>query len=184
ILKTLEKFKLNIDTIDAIKNVFIDEMQIGLSSTTTKKSCLQMENTFIPYLPTGEEKGFYLSLDLGSTNFRVILSKLTGNEENDEFVVKYYDIPEEYKVAKSSQKLFEHIANCIHDFLSCLPELNGLRIPLGFTFSFPMVQKAIDIGLLVTWTKCYDLPDVVDKNAVEFLQKALSEKVCNERRFN
>ncbi|RWS20239.1 hexokinase-2-like isoform X3, partial [Leptotrombidium deliense] len=33
--------------------------------------------------------------------------------------------------------------------------------------------------LLVTWTKCYDLPDVVNKNAVEFLQKALSEKQLN-----
>ncbi|RWS02215.1 hexokinase-1-like isoform X1 [Dinothrombium tinctorium] len=174
----VDQYKLNKHQVNKIRNVFEEEMKNGLSSDQTRKGCLQCENTFVTDLPTGDEKGDYLSLDLGSTNFRVLLSRLKGRNEEAQFIVKYYDIPLEIKVGQS-QKLFEHIANCIDDFLNDVPELREVHLPLGFTFSFPMVQKAINIGLLVTWTKCYDLPDVINKNAVEFLQEALNKKNLN-----
>ncbi|XP_076389966.1 intraflagellar transport protein 88-like protein nompB isoform X5 [Megachile rotundata] len=46
----------------------------------------------------------------------------------------------------------------------------------GFTFSFPMVQHSLDIGLLVTWTKTFNCPDVVNKDAVRLLREALDRR--------
>lgn len=79
-------------------------MDLGLSKSEAdrKRTCLQQEVTFVTRLPDGTEKGDFLSLDLGSTNFRVLLSKLKNGTE-DEFHVKYYDVPSEIRVGASEK---------------------------------------------------------------------------------
>jgi len=39
-----------------------------------------------------------------------------------------------------------------------------------------MTQKALDVGILETWTKDFDCPDAVGKNAAELLQEAISRR--------
>ena len=46
---------------------------------------------------------------------------------------------------------------------------------MGFTFSFPMFQKAINVAILETWTKDFDCPDAVGKDAAQLLQDAIDE---------
>lgn len=46
---------------------------------------------------------------------------------------------------------------------------------MGFTFSFPMVQKAVNVAILETWTKDFDCPDAVGKDAAHLLQTAIDE---------
>lgn len=53
----------------------------------------------------------------------------------------------------------------------------GKFLPLGFTFSFPMQQLSIDCGVLVTWTKSYDIKDAIGQNAAKLLQDAIDKKV-------
>ena len=43
----------------------------------------------------------------------------------------------------------------------------------GFTFSFPMTQEALDIGILVSWTKSFNCSGVVGKDAVLMLNEAI-----------
>lgn len=50
-------------------------MEGGLAS-----SSLQMENTLVPELPNGSEEGAFLALDLGGTNFRVMLMVMVGGK--------------------------------------------------------------------------------------------------------
>lgn len=132
--------------------------------------------------PTGKEKGLFLSLDLGSTNFRVILSKLHGHETEDDFDVKYYDVPGHLRVG-SSGPLFSFLAECIQDFLDGAGDLltPGVKIPLGFSFSYPMVQQSVDSGFLVTWTKSYDLPDAIGRDAVQLLRDALKTRAVRKK---
>ena len=40
-----------------------------------------------------------------------------------------------------------------------------------------MVQKSVDSGFLITWTKSYDLPDAINKDAVDLLRQSIKEKV-------
>lgn len=46
----------------------------------------------------------------------------------------------------------------------------------GFTFSFPMTQKSLDVGLLVSWTKSFNCPGTVGEDAVRMLNEAIKRR--------
>lgn len=109
ILEVLKPFTLTKDDAQKLGQIFTSEMDLGLSKSESdrKRSCLQQEVTFVTKLPDGSEKGDFLSLDLGSTNFRVLLSKLK-NGIDDEFFVKYYDVPQAIRVGASENVGYEN----------------------------------------------------------------------------
>jgi hexokinase len=47
---------------------------------------------------------------------------------------------------------------------------------LGLTFSFPVDQKALDSGILLTWTKGFSAKNAIGKDVVKLLQDALDRK--------
>ena len=57
-----------------------DEMEKGLNRTTASEADLKMLPTYVCQLPTGKEINDILALDLGGSNFRVLLIKLRENE--------------------------------------------------------------------------------------------------------
>lgn len=60
-------------------------------------------------------------------------------------------------------------------FLDTLTRTN--RAPrAGFTFSFPMIQHSLDVGILVTWTKSFNCPDAMNKDVVRLLREALDRR--------
>ena len=73
-------------------DVFESELDKGLEYGLAGSS-LQMENTFIPELLDGSEQGRYLALDLGGTNFRVILLELENGKIINE-TIEYYSVAE------------------------------------------------------------------------------------------
>ena len=192
VARHLSPFLLTVDQCQHLKRTFIIEMDRGASADSSERSssCLLMENTFMTRLPTGKEAGDFLSLDLGSTNFRVILSRLrssssssssSSNHQSDQFTVRYYDVPMDLRVGPSAKPLFSFLAACISDFLDRFSKDSDAavdplpnRLPLAFSFSYPMVQKSVDSGFLVTWTKSYDLPDAVGTDAVLLLKQAIA----------
>ena len=56
----------------------IDEIHRGLNKNTNKTANIKSFVTYVTQLPTGEESGKYLALDLGGTNFRVIVVEITS----------------------------------------------------------------------------------------------------------
>ncbi len=83
-----------------VQNAFIEEIELGLALKPYRKSSLLMSNTFVPEMPNGSESGNFISLDLGTTNFRVVLSQLRPEGEN-KFMVKYYTVPNEFRRGES-----------------------------------------------------------------------------------
>jgi hexokinase len=75
-------------------------------------------------------------------------------------------------------ELFDFLAECIDDFVS-KHSLAGQRLPLGFTFSFPMIQTALNVGNLVTWTKSFNCAGVVGTDAVQQLNSAIVRRGGN-----
>lgn len=63
----------------------------------------------------GLERGKFLALDLGGTNFRVLLIHLKG-EHDFEMQSKIYAIPQSIMLG-SGQELFDHIAECLSNFM-------------------------------------------------------------------
>ncbi|XP_069680567.1 hexokinase-1-like isoform X2 [Periplaneta americana] len=166
----LSRIQLSGAKVMRIKEVFLNEMELGIHE---KESSLQMENTYIPELPDGTEEGLFLALDLGGTNFRVILLELSeGVLIREE--VKHYHIGEELRLG-CGEKLFDFLAESVSDFVRS-QNLTGARLPLGFTFSFPMIQKGLDVGILVTWTKSFNCHNVVGRDAVQMLRDAINKR--------
>ena len=66
---------------------------MGLEIDGIENSSVKCFPTFVRALPNGKERGKFLSLDLGGTNFRVIFMELTPDQE---FIMdnKIYAIPQ------------------------------------------------------------------------------------------
>ncbi|KAI8058250.1 hypothetical protein BDF22DRAFT_739661 [Syncephalis plumigaleata] len=84
-------------------------------------------------------------------------------------------VPDSCKINSTGKVLFDYIAECIRQFIDeevSLPTLErGQTYSLGFTFSYPVHQTAIDHGTLLTWTKGFNLPDVVNKDTIANIGK-------------
>lgn len=82
-------------------------------------------------------------------------------------------------VAETAQELFSFIAKRIEDFLKTYHPSDLERaekesaqplFSLGFTFSFPAQQTALNAGVLLRWTKGFDIPGVVNQDVCVLLQ--------------
>ena len=166
--ESLKNLILNNDQIQRVGEAFKHEMSSALHEKT---SSLQMENTYIPELPNGSEEGTYLALDLGGTNFRVILLELSKGEILKEDF-KFYHISDEARLG-CGLSLFDYLAECVKDFMFLKNMPVDMKIPMGFTFSFPMKQHSLHSAELVTWTKSFNCPSVVGCDVVQLLQSSL-----------
>uniref|UniRef100_A0A034VXP5 Phosphotransferase n=1 Tax=Bactrocera dorsalis TaxID=27457 RepID=A0A034VXP5_BACDO len=151
----------------------LHEIKRGLSKETHPKADVKCWVTYVQDLPNGNERGKFLALDLGGTNFRVLLIHL--KEEHDfQMESRIYAIPQHIMIG-TGQQLFDHIAECLASFMS---EHNVYkeRLPLGFTFSFPLQQLGLTRGHLSTWTKGFDCSGVVGEDVVQLLKDAIARR--------
>ena len=61
----------------------------------------------------------------------------------------------------SGDALFDHIAECLADFVHSR-EIQNEVLPLGFTFSFPCEQEGLAKAKLVQWTKGFSCSGNLD----------------------
>lgn len=129
-------------------------------------------------------QGLYMSVDLGGTNFRVCSVQLHGNAT---FTMTHSKVavPHSLMTAATSKELFAFLAKQIQAFLKqhhsehyqghLQRSGNSSHevFSLGFTFSFPVHQTAINQGTLVRWTKGFNIPDTVGKDVCQLLQKEI-----------
>ena len=135
---------------EALKEITDNFVRVLGEGLEKEGQAVPMLPTFVFGWPTGEEKGDFLALDMGGTNLRTCLVKLNGDRTFELNQTKFR-IQENHK-HESGQKLFDYFGVCIREFLekqygSCdhLDE----HLSLGFTFSFPTIQKRIDHGELI-----------------------------------
>lgn len=74
-------------------HILEEEMTAGLSPITHKQANVKMFPTYVRNIPNGTETGQVLALDLGGTNFRVLLIDLRGNTKI-ELTSKIFVIPQ------------------------------------------------------------------------------------------
>uniref|UniRef100_A0A4W6FY07 Hexokinase-3 n=1 Tax=Lates calcarifer TaxID=8187 RepID=A0A4W6FY07_LATCA len=175
IAETLSEFRLTTEQLLEVKKRMKTEIQNGLSKSTQDCATVKMLPTFVRSTPDGTENGDFLALDLGGTNFRVLLVKIrSGKRRTVEMHNKIYAIPLEV-MQGTGEELFDHIVQCISDFLDYMGMKNA-RLPLGFTFSFPCRQTSLDAGILVTWTKGFKATDCEGEDVVGLLREAIKRR--------
>lgn len=168
-----EKFVLSLETLLKICDIFEKEIRKGLSKASHDTADVKCWNTFVQDFPSGQEVGKFLALDLGGTNFRVLLVTLKGGND---FTVEntIYTIPKEIMTG-TGEKLFDHIAECLANFMKKYNVINE-HLPLGFTFSFPVQQLGLTKGILVSWTKGFNCSGVEKHDVVQLLKEAIQRR--------
>ncbi|KAF3911211.1 Glucokinase [Dactylellina cionopaga] len=130
--------------------------------------------TYVTAVPNGTEKGVYLAVDLGGTNFRVCSIQLHGDSKFTLTQAKT-PIPKALMVG-TSKELFSFLAQQVGDFVRkhhadhFESQDSNERLKLGFTFSFPVEQVALNKGYLIRWTKGFDIQDAIGKDVCGLLQ--------------
>jgi len=173
IQKIEDNLKVDFNSCETIMKKMNLEMLKGLSKDTNPTAKVKMIPSYVTHLPDGSERGSFLALDLGGTNFRVLHVKL-DDESNIEMDSQIYKMPESV-ITGDGDKLFDHIAACMADFLNRLG-LKDSVLPVGFTFSFPCKQDSLDSATLITWTKGFTAKGVVGKNIVTMLKDAIKRR--------
>uniref|UniRef100_A0A674F652 hexokinase n=1 Tax=Salmo trutta TaxID=8032 RepID=A0A674F652_SALTR len=175
IAQTLAEFRLSKAQLLEVKKRMRTEIENGLGKKTHDSATVKMLPTYVRSTPDGTENGDFLALDLGGTNFRVLLVKIrSGKRRTVEMHNKIYAIPIEV-MQGMGEELFDHIVYCISDFLDYMG-MKSARLPLGFTFSFPCHQKSLDAGILVNWTKGFKCTDCEGEDVVELLREGIKRK--------
>nr|XP_039261313.1 hexokinase-2-like [Styela clava] len=171
--QSMEDFYLSDDTLEQITKQMEEEMVKGLGKDTNESAKVKMLPSFVQALADGSENGTFLALDLGGTNFRVLLVKLEHGEK-PEMDSQIYKMPEEV-ITGSGEKLFDHIAQCMAEFLTRL-NMKHVKLPVGFTFSFPCQQDRIDTARLISWTKGFSAEGVEGMDVVSLLREAIDRR--------
>ncbi|XP_028436634.1 hexokinase HKDC1 isoform X1 [Perca flavescens] len=171
--ETLSPFRLSQEQLQLVKTRMRTGLEAGLKSKGP--STIKMLPSFVYRTPDGTEHGKYLALDLGGTNFRALLVNFKkGLQQNTRLYHKIYTIPLEI-MQGSGEELFDHIAQCVSDFLDYMGMKNA-HLPAGFTFSFPCEQTSIDTGTLVSWTKGFKATDCEGHDVVSMLRDAIKRR--------
>ena len=151
----------------------VSEMKKGLKADGQN---LKMLPSFVVQRPRGSEMGTFLALDLGGSNFRVCLVNLEG-QGLIRMKQRKYVVSEELKKG-SGELLFDFFADCVGKFLQEEEMVrHEKKMALGFTFSFPVKQNAIDQGYLMHWNKGFTCSGVVKHDVARLLNDALKRKV-------
>jgi len=72
----------------------------------------------------------------------------------------------------------DYLADCVDVFLTDFTDQNleDSELKLGFTFSFPVEQTALNKGRLLSWTKGFAVRNAVGHDVVQLLQDAFDRK--------
>ncbi|EEP75515.1 conserved hypothetical protein [Uncinocarpus reesii 1704] len=167
-------------------------------SELAKTSDQQFLPTPVTQLPTGQETGRYLAIDVGGSNLRVAFIDLLGEaadqsdsgsdgEKSRETIrkaqrhrvrrtlEKAWPIGEHLKTDKA-EDLFLWIGDCMAEVVAdslAVEFSNGLEMPeeleMGITFSFPMMQESLSEATLMPMGKGFKWVNSADLNLGKIL---------------
>lgn len=172
----LAQFVVSRETLESVMLKFNEDFTLGLSSEQTKRdqSPVKMLPTYVRSIPDGTEEGDYFALDLGGTNFRVLLVSI----KNNQISMSHKTYPMGSAIMEgTAENLFGYIAQCLAAFgKEKLGEDLKKIAAVGFTFSFPVEQTSLTSGNLIKWTKGYNVAGVEGNDIIKLLTDAIKRR--------
>ncbi|NWQ87670.1 HXK3 protein, partial [Burhinus bistriatus] len=170
--RLLAPLRLSRTDLERIQALMRREMELGLGQESNANASIHMLPTYVRGTPDGTERGEFLALDLGGTNFRVLVVRVA--QDGIRMASEIYVIPTAV-MQGTGEALFDHIIECIMDF-QLKQDLMERVLPLGFTFSFPCQQLGLDKAVLLSWTKGFSASGCVGQDVVQLLREAAQRK--------
>nr|QNL10624.1 hexokinase [Haematococcus lacustris] len=133
--------------------------------------------SFVLKLPDGTETGDAYAIDLGGTNFRVMHVRLS-EQRSLVAAQELHEVALPVEVYTGScTQLFDFLAHTLTGFIREHGGCNSMKaggLPVvGFCFSFPTHQTALDAGVLLDWTKNFTCVGAIGQDPVKLLSEAL-----------
>lgn len=162
-----EAFQLSKHELEKVASGMADCMKAGLEARGG--SSLKMLPTYVDKMKVMARGQEVLALDMGGTNLRVMRVQLNPGGNVSVLSSTKHEIPKTLMIG-SGDALFDFIATSVIEAVDDVE--NADEMPLGFTFSFPTDQDAIDSGRLVEWTKGFAASGVEGQNVAGLLNAA------------
>ncbi len=178
-LEEIEReLSLTLQEMKVVVRKFRQAMKDGLQGNP---SSLEMIPSFVPEI-TGNEKGDYLAVDLGGTNFRILAVRLLGNGKYRILKMQSFRIPERVKAGVKGQELFDWMGERMAVFLQS-NRLNQKQVwNFGATISFPVSLSALDQGVLTHMNmKGFVLPDLNNRSVNDLFSAAFKKYGIEKR---
>ncbi|KAK4495648.1 hypothetical protein PRZ48_012916 [Zasmidium cellare] len=151
------------------------------------KSEISMLPSYQHTLPTGNEQGDFLALDVGGSTFRIALIRLSGKTKPgyDGLQlrrIRSFAIDEPIRSLKG-QAFFDWMAERIGDMLGEYNHINGTTnasLPMGLAWSFPVCQTSPRTGNLLAMGKGFNATHGVEgQDLSELIMKSCRRKGLN-----
>jgi hexokinase len=129
-------------------------------------------------LPTGDETGEYLALDVGGSNLRVAFVKLYGKKQKPEILrMTAYSIGEEQR-SLEGRAFFDWVAGRIEECLTSSGKTKS-EVKAGVAWSFPVEQTSVRSGAMLEMGKGFRADKgVVGVDVAELIVQACQKRVC------
>lgn len=143
--------------------------------------------SFCHALPTGQEKGTFIALDVGGSTFRVALIELRGTSaQKTPMIIKHMTtskIDERIRKLPSTQ-FFDWMAGRIEAMLEHEKDLlsSNKTLPMGLAWSFPIEQTSHRSGKMQGMGKgfaCHE--DTIGMDLAELIEAACVQRHLNVR---
>lgn len=166
-------------TIESL-NEIIDGLRQSMRAKMHDPASQTMLASCVTKLPTGQETGSYLSVDLGGSTARVAFVQLHGHSSHTVRYKAAYPVESDTK-ALSGQGFFLWIAHKVklavdHAVAQGWIDSDYPALVTGLSWSFPFEQSAINRGAIRAMGKGYGVTDeIMDWDLAEALESATRE---------
>ncbi|XP_017079770.1 hexokinase type 1 [Drosophila eugracilis] len=172
VFKICKLFKPTEDDLEKIMNLLDREIKMGLSRDQHDRSTVPCHLSYVQELPSGRERGQFLALEIMPTNCRIMLVKFSS--EKDIYTSSKCVIMPHTVAAGKGTELFNFLATSIANFVK-EKKVEKDNLPMGIAFAFSLVKHALDVGILVSWTKEFGAQGAIGKDVVQLLRDALAK---------
>ncbi|UKK00023.2 hexokinase 1 [Theileria orientalis] len=168
----LKQLTVTVNDLKDVSHNFYSELMHGLNAHRRHRNLwlpnecsFKMLDSFIPNVPTGNEKGSYYALDFGGSNFRAVRISIDGSgkmhRNQSTFSLRYSSAlgPKGLLDSKATAtELFDHFATKIGQVIRESGDDPEPKVPyrVGFTFSFPCTMLSHSNAILLDWTKDFE----------------------------
>ncbi|XP_037726991.1 hexokinase type 1 [Drosophila subpulchrella] len=172
VYKVCKQFVPSDDDLEKMRNLMEREIHMGLSRDHHDRSTVPCHMSYVQDLPTGRERGQFLALEMMPTNCRIMLVKFSS--EKDIYTSSKCVIMPHTVAAGKGAEVFNFLATSIANFVKD-KKVEKDNLPLGIAFAFTLNKLALDVGILVSWTKEFGAQGVIGKDVVQLLRDALAK---------
>ncbi|KAI9266688.1 hypothetical protein BDA99DRAFT_436145 [Phascolomyces articulosus] len=195
LLTIRDEFNIDTEKFKAIVNGFNEECEHGLNATSAS-GLATMIPSYVTRMPTGQEKGTFLALDLGGSNLRVSAVDLLGDGQVHVVTEIRRTVSDEQRIG-STTDFFDWMADSVKELLDNLSPhyhhqqqedivlVNGKHnqkqqsVAMGVCWSFPLDQTGICDGKILRMGKGFTLDNIDGQDLANLFHDAFQRKDIN-----